>query len=171
MLKQLPNMLTILRLLLSPFAFVLISRDRFFEAFFFCVFLFLTDFFDGFFSRKFNAYSRLGEILDPFADRVTVLFIALGLYYASRIPLLAVFILFLREVFAVFGFIFIRTFKNKNFKIRIEGKFVAAVIYVMLGASIILKFPDWFYYLLAGVYFAPFYFYIKSAFSKEGEQS
>jgi CDP-diacylglycerol--glycerol-3-phosphate 3-phosphatidyltransferase len=39
----------------------------------------ITDFFDGYFARKYHATSQLGEILDPIADKILILFVLFGL--------------------------------------------------------------------------------------------
>jgi len=39
----------------------------------------VTDYFDGYLARKFNAVSQLGEILDPIADKILILFVLFGL--------------------------------------------------------------------------------------------
>lgn len=39
----------------------------------------ITDYFDGFLARKYNAVSQLGEILDPIADKILILFVLFGL--------------------------------------------------------------------------------------------
>ena len=39
----------------------------------------VTDYFDGYFARKYNAVSQLGEILDPIADKILILFVLFGL--------------------------------------------------------------------------------------------
>ena len=50
---------------------------------FVCLLLFflagLTDYFDGYLARKYNAESQLGEILDPIADKILIVFILIGL--------------------------------------------------------------------------------------------
>ena len=38
-----------------------------------------TDYFDGYLARKYNAASQLGEILDPIADKILILFVLFGL--------------------------------------------------------------------------------------------
>ena len=45
-----------------------------------------TDFLDGWLARRLDQYSRLGEILDPVADRLYILAVVLGLYMRDIIP-------------------------------------------------------------------------------------
>jgi CDP-diacylglycerol--glycerol-3-phosphate 3-phosphatidyltransferase len=39
----------------------------------------ITDYFDGYLARKYNAVSEIGEILDPIADKILILFVLFGL--------------------------------------------------------------------------------------------
>ena len=39
----------------------------------------VTDYFDGYLARKYNAVSQLGEILDPIADKILIVFVLFGL--------------------------------------------------------------------------------------------
>ena len=54
-----------------------------FESYFICIFLFfiggLTDYLDGYLARRFNAESQIGEILDPIADKIIIVFLLIGL--------------------------------------------------------------------------------------------
>ena len=73
------NFITILRIILAP----IILFFLIFEDYLICLFLFflagLSDYLDGFMARKFNAVSELGEILDPIADKILIIFILFGL--------------------------------------------------------------------------------------------
>ena len=73
------NFITIARIFLAPIILVFLI----FGNYLICVLLFfvcgLTDFFDGYLARKYNAESQLGEILDPIADKILVVFILIGL--------------------------------------------------------------------------------------------
>ena len=84
------NVLTTLRILLAPIIlFFLIFGD-----YLICTFLFfiagISDYFDGYLARKYNAESQLGEILDPIADKVLVVFILIGLSVNFHSYLMAV---------------------------------------------------------------------------------
>ena len=39
----------------------------------------ITDYFDGYLARKYNATSEMGEILDPIADKILIVFVLFGL--------------------------------------------------------------------------------------------
>ena len=73
------NLLTTIRLLLAP----IILFFLIFEDYLVCTLLFflagVSDYFDGYLARKYNAESQLGEILDPIADKILVVFILIGL--------------------------------------------------------------------------------------------
>ena len=74
---NLPNKLTLLRLILIPFfitAFYLgFLAGHYFVALGIFVVASLTDFLDGYIARKYNMVTDLGKFLDPIADKVLVL--------------------------------------------------------------------------------------------------
>ena len=84
------NLLTITRILLAPTILLFLI----FGEYLLCVFLFLlagmSDYFDGYLARKYNAESQLGEILDPIADKILVVFILIGLSVNLHSYLMAV---------------------------------------------------------------------------------
>ena len=74
------NLLTLSRIFLAALIFVLLmSPDGYLLAFLLFLFAGITDYFDGYLARKHNAVSQLGEILDPIADKILILFILFGL--------------------------------------------------------------------------------------------
>ena len=74
------NILTLSRIFLAALIFILLmSPDRYFLALVLFFLAGITDYFDGYFARKYNATSQLGEILDPIADKILILFVLFGL--------------------------------------------------------------------------------------------
>jgi cardiolipin synthase (CMP-forming) len=69
-LKHLPNLLSLARLALAPYVFVLLARREYRTALVLFAIAGLTDFLDGLAARKFGSTSRLGAALDPIADKV-----------------------------------------------------------------------------------------------------
>jgi len=68
--RQLPNLLTVLRLLLTiPIAWLLLA-ERHGQALGLFAVAGFTDALDGFLARRFKWITRLGSILDPIADKL-----------------------------------------------------------------------------------------------------
>ena len=74
------NILTLSRILLAALIFILLmSPDTYLWALLLFFIAGITDYFDGYLARKYNAVSQLGEILDPIADKILILFVLFGL--------------------------------------------------------------------------------------------
>lgn len=80
-----PNLLTFLRIvLITPFV-VLFLNGNYFVAAIVVIVSGLTDCFDGLIARKFNQVTELGKVLDPIADKLTL--IAIVICVAIYIPI------------------------------------------------------------------------------------
>ena len=74
------NILTLSRILLAAIIFLLLmSSNGYVMAFILFFVAGITDYFDGYLARKYNAVSQLGEILDPIADKILILFLLFAL--------------------------------------------------------------------------------------------
>lgn len=69
-----PNVLTLLRLVLSCVLFTMIALGPQFMIAALALFIVtaLTDFVDGWWARKFNQCTQFGRIMDPFADKILI---------------------------------------------------------------------------------------------------
>jgi len=104
---NLPNSLTLLRIFLVPFlVVVLLTKFSGREYAGLTIFLVaaITDFFDGYFARRYNKITRLGALLDPIADKLlmSAAFISLVEMDPKHVPAWMVVIIIGRE-FAVSG--------------------------------------------------------------------
>jgi cardiolipin synthase len=63
----------------------------------------LTDFLDGFIARALNQVTDLGKLLDPVADKVGIIAIAVALVLAGDIPLWYAVLVALRDVLILIG--------------------------------------------------------------------
>ena len=74
------NLLTLSRIFLAAVIFLLLTRP---EGYFLAFILFfvagVTDYFDGYLARKYDLTSQIGEILDPIADKILIVFVLFGL--------------------------------------------------------------------------------------------
>ena len=77
---RLINILTFARILIAVVIFAFLAIKNFYLLTLFLFFIAgLTDYLDGFLARKYNATSELGEILDPLADKILIIFLFFGL--------------------------------------------------------------------------------------------
>ena len=105
---NLPNKLTVLRVLMIPFfvAFLLFDitgpADKWIALAIFCV-ASLTDLLDGKIARKYNLVTNFGKFMDPLADKLLVCTAMICLTSMGRLNVLVVVIIIARE-FIISGF-------------------------------------------------------------------
>lgn len=75
-----PNLLSVIRIILIPIFGVLFYQGHVLASVIVLFFSGLTDFLDGKIARKFNQISELGKMLDPIADKLTQITIAVVLF-------------------------------------------------------------------------------------------
>ena len=77
---NIPNFISLLRLLCVPLTVWLIINSQIFAAFWVFVFASISDALDGFIAKRFNLQTELGAFLDPIADKALLVsvFITLG---------------------------------------------------------------------------------------------
>ncbi len=79
-----PNLLTFLRIVMVPIFAVLFYKGEYGWAVFVLFLSGLSDFLDGKIARRFNQISALGKVLDPVADKLTQITIAILLFFTFR---------------------------------------------------------------------------------------
>lgn len=103
MLKHVPNILTVIRLLLIPFIVFFILTEHYILAFIFFTVSGITDIADGFIARKFNLVSTFGKLMDPLADKLTQIATIASLVFTNIIPIWILLIVFLKEFIMICG--------------------------------------------------------------------
>ena len=89
------NLITLSRIILGAVIFVLLTRTEMYWYAFILFFLAsITDYFDGYLARKYDLVSQLGEIMDPIADKMLIVF----LLFAIAVNLTSYYIGFLSAV-------------------------------------------------------------------------
>ena len=68
--KQIPNIITITRIISLVIGFTLFCKEKFLYAIILYIYGAISDFFDGYFARKLNAYTKLGKYLDAISDKL-----------------------------------------------------------------------------------------------------
>ncbi len=110
--RHLPNILTLIRLLASPFLAWLLLRSHFPEALGLVLLAGLTDWFDGFAARRLNVRAPAGVILDPLADKAMLVTLFVALTVIERIPWWMLALVIARDLVIVTGALLLRAFRN-----------------------------------------------------------
>ena len=143
---NLPNKLTILRVLMIPF-FV------FFELAFpgqawakwtaFAIFLAasLTDKADGYIARKYNLVTNFGKFMDPLADKLLVCSALICFVSIGKIPAWIVIVIVSRE-FIISGFRLIAAEAGKVIAAGMWGK-LKTVVQMVMVIVLIADIPGW----------------------------
>lgn len=102
---NLPNLITLARLLCVPFAVWLIVDGSYGAAFWVCVGAGVSDALDGYIAKRFDRRTRLGALLDPVADKALLAGVYLSLGVAGVLPAWLVVLVVLRDSLIVAGFL------------------------------------------------------------------
>lgn len=117
------NFLSLSRVLFVPFIWYVLylEKETGNTAYrYYCLVLFMvmfaTDYFDGYLARRLNQVSRLGQFLDPIADKISSTSSALLLYYYRDLPLWIILVLLGREAIILIGGALL--FSRKDIQVR-----------------------------------------------------
>ncbi|PTW60028.1 cardiolipin synthase [Breoghania corrubedonensis] len=97
----LPNLISVLRLLLVPAIVTLIISGDDLAAFWVFVLAGLSDAADGIIARRFGLFSELGAYLDPLADKALLVSIYLSLGLIAALPAWLVILVISRDILIV----------------------------------------------------------------------
>jgi len=98
---NLPNTITLLRISVVPFLFILLAQPGEFWSLIIAILFVIasiTDFFDGYIARKYQMITTMGKFLDPIADKIIVNTAMILLIPIGRIPAWIVAITIIRDL-------------------------------------------------------------------------
>jgi cardiolipin synthase len=114
---NIPNLLTIIRILLTPLFVILLLKDLFGLALAIFTIAGISDALDGVIARYYNQRTMLGAYLDPIADKILLSSAFIGLAVLKIIPGWLSVIVISREVL-IFTGIAVFTITEKKYKVR-----------------------------------------------------
>jgi len=85
-LNNLPNLITVARMLMTPLAVTMIISQRFLAAFLIFILAGVSDAIDGFIAKNFDLRTELGAYLDPLADKALLISIYVSLAIYAGLP-------------------------------------------------------------------------------------
>jgi cardiolipin synthase len=105
----------------------------------FIILIWLSDVLDGYFARKRNEITELGKIIDPIADKTTVIAIGLILLFKNILPLWFVLILLARDILIFSGGAYIKKRNGLILQSNWSGKLTVFIIGFTLLFTVILE--------------------------------
>ncbi len=134
MIKYIPNILTVARLIFIPFIISFIFTENYISALVAFTFSGITDILDGYLARKFDVISNFGKLIDPLADKLTQISIITSLTILSIIPTWILIIVFLKELILIISSAFLYTKKIIVFS-KWYGKLTTILFYLAIVSS------------------------------------
>ena len=165
-----PNLLSLLRLLLIPVAVYLVVRGQDIAALLLILFGMVTDILDGYLARRLNQVTELGKIIDPLGDKLgtAALVVTLALY--RDFPVWAAIFVIARDVAILFGAAFYIATGQPIPISNLLGKLTA----LAWGAAVISYLTPWHWLQVSFLYLAiamvplSFIFYLRRTLRRSG---
>jgi cardiolipin synthase (CMP-forming) len=98
-----PNILSLVRLLLIPVVVLLVAKGQNIAALLLILLGIITDILDGYLARKLNQISELGKIIDPLGDKLGTAALVVALVLYRDFPVWAAILVIARDVALLFG--------------------------------------------------------------------
>jgi cardiolipin synthase len=137
---NLPNFLTLLRILTIPVFLEFLSYHFYWEALVVFGIGGVTDFLDGFVARWMNQQTALGAYLDPVADKLLVItsFIMLG--SIGGIPMWLAIVVVVRDILIVVGYAIIYFLVEERLQVKptLVGKWSTTLQLLTLAVALVL---------------------------------
>ncbi len=152
---NIPNILTLIRILLVPLFVIYLMKDLFYSALIVFAIAGLSDGLDGLIARYFNQRTELGAYLDPIADKLLITSAFVSLAVMKIIPGWLAVIVISRDVLILLG---IAIFSITDITVDIKPSFISkcttvtqltTVVFVLFnpavsGAAMVGYFLYWF---------------------------
>lgn len=127
-----PNVISFLRICSIPYLAVLIAQHKMWPALIVLAIAALSDCIDGYIARTFNQVSKLGQILDPIADRLLIVCSTLALAFAKIIPWWALDLVVLRDAIMAILIVILAQYDYGPLPVNFMGKTGTALLMVTI---------------------------------------
>lgn len=136
-LRAAPNQLTFLRLCIIPFLVIAVLDSRYRAAFALFILAGISDGLDGLLARILQQRTRLGEYLDPIADKLLLSTLFLVLMHQGLIPRRVTILVFSRDVgLVVVGALLFATTGARDFRPSLWGKANTLVQIIAIASTL-----------------------------------
>ncbi|MFT6070775.1 MAG: cardiolipin synthase [Bacteriovoracaceae bacterium] len=136
-----PNALTYLRILATPFSLYFYIIGNFQACAILVLLIALSDFFDGLIARALDQCTDLGALLDPVADKIFEMSFTLVLAYLGDLPFYYVFLLNIRNFSQLLSIPVLMWWKKISFKVepKLPAKVGSALGMIIILFIVLLK--------------------------------
>lgn len=138
MLRQIPNIITLTRIVaIVPICWLLL-RDSYAAAFVCLVLAGLSDGLDGFLARRYGWFTPLGAVLDPLADKLFIVSLMIVFAMKGQVPLWLMWLVIGRDIVIVSGALIYRWRTGSlEMKPLFISKFNTALQILLLAATLL----------------------------------
>ncbi len=137
--KNIPNLLTLLRLLIVPVLGYFLYVGKYFPAMFLFAFGGFTDVLDGYIARKYNLITKWGKFFDPLADKLMQITALVFLVLHNYIPIIVLIVVIVKESLMLAGGIMLYRKGKTVIGANWYGKMATVIFYFAILATIILS--------------------------------
>jgi len=139
---NIPNLLTLARIAVTPLIVYLTMQNQLVVVCALIFFSSFTDWLDGYIARRFNQYTRLGELLDPISDRIYILTLLYIVYFIEALNIFFIALIVLRELIMTIVMAILKTKGVTGLPVHYLGKMGAFNLLIGIPGLIFAKaFP------------------------------
>lgn len=155
--SQIPNLLTLLRILACPVLVLLLNGRHYEAALAVFVFAGITDGLDGYIAKRFNFVTPFGSMLDPIADKLLIASSYAMLAILGDIPFWLLVSVMFRDIVIIVGYLILVNMKhevpmNPSYSSKLNTfTQICLVVAVLVQQSGLLSISPLIVLLIAGV--------------------
>ena len=156
----LANFISFSRIILSIPLLLLLDANKLLSAFVIILLIVISDFLDGYVARKADEITNFGKLIDPVADKICMMIVAIYLIITFKLPFLIFFvILALRDTFLIIIGIYLVFYQEEVFQSNLSGKWFMGISTLMMALFMfyealgISEFIPWLFYFISCLLF------------------
>ena len=127
--------------------------------------MYFSDLLDGYLARKFDQVSEFGKIIDPLADKISVIVISFILLYLGKIPLWFVLIIVLRDLIILSCGMYLNKKKDIRLMSNFPGKVAVfsiglIILFAIINSPVLIEINNYLYIIsLALIFYSSFLYF------------